>query len=206
MGGDPNATFTGTPAAQEENFLDGPAFSDTPAFAFNPLNPPFDPVKESRERMIENIAVLDLGLDASPEQYAEYQEKFKDVPLGALEESYFNRERVAALVPAPDGGYMIDYRQPVGQRMKMLDLSPEDIAAIGSQMGLESESITLFNLERKQEEVLAQQRLLNEYQAEMEKLKMTDLPAYKEIYKQQEDLLNKLVDEYEALYNTLGEE
>ena len=173
---------------------------------FNPLQPPFDPVQAEKERMIENIAVMDLGLDAPDEAYTEYQEMFKDASINVLMEAQSNRESRPYLVSDPDGGYMIDYRKPIGERMQMLNLSAEDVAAISADLGLQGNNVTLFNLEKKQQEVFAQQTLLNEYQAEMERLKMTDLPAYKQVYKQQEDLLNKLVDEYEALYNELGEE
>ena len=177
-----------------------------PDVAFNPLMPPFNAEEVARESIIENLGVSDLGLDATPEQYAAHAEAFKDASINVLEEAKMNRERKATLIASPDGGYEIDYRKPVGNSMRMLDLSDEDIAAIGADLGLSGDNITTFKLQKKQEEVMEQNRLLTDIEQEFTRLKMDDLSFAVDTLEQQRKLLNDLVDEYDELYKQLGEE
>lgn len=177
-----------------------------PDVAFNPLMAIPQTAEEiQRERIIENIAVLDLGLDATDEQYAEYSKMFEGASINVLMEAQGNREREAVLMNSPDGGYEIDYRQPMGTRMKMLDLTEEDINAIGAELGLEGQGITEFKMTKKTEEIMEQNRLITEVEQEFARLKMLDLPAAVQTIEAQRKLLNDLVDEYEELYKQYEE-
>jgi hypothetical protein len=177
-----------------------------PNVAFNPLMAiPQTPEEIERERIIENIAVLDLGLDATDGEYAEYAKMFEDASINVLMEAQGNREREAVLMHSPDSGYEIDYRQPVGERMKMLDLTQEDIRAIGAELGLEGQGITEFKMTQKTQEIMEQNRLISEVEMEFEKLNMLDLPAAIQTIEAQKKLLNDLVDEYEELYKQYEE-
>lgn len=189
-----------------ERALPSPENISLPSVAFNPLVPiPKTPEEEERERIIENIAVLDLGLDATDGEYAEYAKAFEDASINVLMEAQGNREREAVLMHSPDGGYEIDYRQPVGTRMEMLDLTQEDIRAIGAEMGLEGKGITEFKMTQKTQEIMEQNRLISEVEMEFEKLNMLDLPAAVQTIEAQKKLLNDLVDEYEELYKQYEE-
>jgi hypothetical protein len=177
-----------------------------PMVPFNPLVPiPQSAEEKERERIIENIAVLDLGLDATDGEYAEYAKKFEDASINVLMEAQCNREREAVLMHSPDGGYEIDYRQPVGERMQMLDLTQEDIRAIGAEMGLEGKGITEFKMTQKTQEIMDQNRLISEVEMEFDKYDMLDLPAAQQTIEAQRQLLNDLVDEYDELYKQYEE-
>ena len=174
--------------------------------AFNPLLAiPRTNEEIEKQRIIDNLGVLDLGLDATPEQYAEHAKAFEGASINVLMEAQGNRERKAVLVHSADGGFEIDYVRPEGERMQMLDLTEEDINAIGADLGWKSEGITRFKMEKKTEEIMEQNRLITEVEQEFQKYNMLDLPAAQQTIEAQRQLLNELVDEYDELYKQYEE-
>jgi hypothetical protein len=73
-------------------------------------------------------------------------------------------------------------------------------------LGLSGDNITTFKLQKKQEEVMEQNRLLTDIEQEFTRLNMDDLSFAVDTLEQQRKLLNDLVDEYDELYKQLGEE
>lgn len=150
------------------------------------LQPIMEKVKA--EDMVEDLYVREKGLgEVSQKDLDMFKAQYKDVPFNALQDSTIKPSRRR-------------------DRMEMLDLSDEDIAAIGADLGLSGDNITTFKLQKKNEEVMDQNRLLIDIEQEFTRLKMNKSSFAVDTLEQQRKLLNDLVNEYEELYKQLGEE
>ena len=194
------------------SFLDGPdapSAIQTPDVKFNPLKPlPKTQEELFKEHALHKLAAMEMPnyLDAPEGEFEKWAEAYDDVSLNVLEEMISNRQTRPVLTyeTRPDGTQttqmVIDYVRPTGKIEKRIPLSDEDILMIGSETGMKSQRIYEYQLGEMQKNIQAKHSELAKFELEMKELKMDDTPAYDEVYKMQQDLINDMLDRYEATY------